>query len=66
MHAGIVASTVIVLVYQLASADIEGSMTLSRWLYVLAGGWILWNVGWLIAGWESLYDQAAGTTIVRA
>jgi uncharacterized RDD family membrane protein YckC len=65
MHAGIVASTAIVLVYQLASADIEGSMKLSRWLYVLAGGWVLWNAGLLIAGWGSLYDQAAGTTVVR-
>jgi hypothetical protein len=65
MHAGILVSTVIVFVYQLASEDIEGSVSVARFLYLSVLGWILWNSGRLLLGSETLYDLAAGTTVVR-
>ena len=64
MHAGILVPTVILLLYQLATLDFEGSVTIARWLYLLLLGWILWNSGRLLVGSEALYDLAAGTTVV--
>ena len=66
MHAGFAASTVLLLVYQLVSDDIEGSITVARALYVVAFGWIVWNCGRLLFGRDALYDVMAGTTVVRA
>ena len=65
LHAGILMSTVILFLYQLTTADFEGSVTFARWLYLLVLGWILWNSGRLLLGSEALYDLAAGTTVVR-
>jgi hypothetical protein len=65
IQAGILLSTAIIFVYQLAGADLEQSTDLARLLYLVVLGWILWNSGRLLVGWESLYDRAAGTTVVR-
>lgn len=65
MHAGFIASTVLLLVYQLVSGDLEGSITVARALYLVAFGWIAWNCGRLLFGWDALYDVVAGTTVVR-
>jgi hypothetical protein len=65
MNAGIIVPSLILAAYQFITLDFEGSVSVGRWLYLLMGGWILWNLGLLVAGLEPLYDRAAGTSVVR-